>query len=187
MHGNMSKQDFDSTQLGAMADERLRSAFPDEDMTAGGRLERFHLIEECKERPAPKPKPQKRETPVTQNSTPEVTDGTPTKKVKGYKTVEDYPEDIPDEEIFAGDADRIRYGTLIRLAKKYSVGQIANQINSHHPKALTAQTVSDRLQSAYKFIAGRTQRTVADVKAEVEDARRDNGLVANGRKTMRAI
>lgn len=186
MNGSMNKADYDSQQLGTMADERLHHAFPHEDMTAGARLHKYNLIEDSKEKPAPKAsKAQKRDFTSTQNSTPEVTDGTPTKKVKGYKTVEDYPEDITDEEIFAGEADRIRYGTLIRLAKKYSVGQIATQVNAHHPKALTAQTVSDRLQSAYKFIAGRTQRTVAEVKAEVEEARRENGLVANGRKTTR--
>lgn len=161
--------------LGAAADRVLRQAFPGEDMTAGGRLLAFNIQDDKR---------------YDSNGDLEMTEAAPKrathqgqKKSKGYKSVTAYPDEVTDHEIFAGDVDRIRYGTLIRLAKSYSVSQIAAHVNAHHPKALTAQTVSDRLQSAYKYICKSSNRTVAEVKAEVEQARRDNGFVANGRRT----
>lgn len=100
---------------------------------------------------------------------------------------EKYPDDIDDNHIFSGDPNKIAYDNILRLATRYTNSQIFENANKGRPRPAfnSKATVTTRIASAIAHAGLIHPNGVEGVERELNDQKRNNGLVVRQKKRKR--
>lgn len=86
--------------------------------------------------------------------------------------------ELSDDELFASPPDLIQGDAILRLAQGYSNGEIFSRINAAHPGGVkSVNVITKRLTHAIQQVATAQGRSTAEIRSEIAQAKRDNGVV----------
>lgn len=124
------------------------------------------------------------DSPTREFITPADQDATPTRKDTAPTRIRYTPNNVPRDHqaLFSGDIKYLHHDALFRLAKHWTMTQVAEHVNAAHgAEVVNQKKLSNRLSKDIGIMAERDGKPRDALLQELRTAQRANGVPINGR------